>query len=518
MEIAIGRLRTQANRLDIASEMVRTGLFHADLTSDVHRRLDERADRFRRVADELSVRVDIVMTFQIDPGSIDSALVATAMNAGLESVDTLAELNHQIDTWNGTDNDPLLDDLVRRRNQLLSSQFGDSTIDPFIAQVADTNDLTYEQAELAVLSVEVENLTAEMDLLAGPGMDTDRWNELNSQRSEALDRLLTNDADLVAEVGYKLNRGTELFTAISDSVQAVYGDSSILDLQAAMEAHSVEGSFGLALFDLNDLHTAAVERFTGVDAELVNPFIAGHAQADDVAYNAIIEQLNADIQAGEREGDPFDLIPINGTIPNDATLLWNLSQQELFQELETALQGDRSDYDGKMSLDDLESIIENPGNFSTGAVAAATMLARDFELRRRIDVAGSHQFLDGLATGTHSIEGTDGIISQADVRQHVTNSVIFELLEPHASDLDLDNDDRITKAEFDAQLAAIDPDGNIAAAINYALSDGAFDDRDRRSNMEKVGDGLFTFGRLTTGIGGLDLIVVAAPISWQSAD
>lgn len=496
-ERALGVLRSQALDLDTIGQRVRTALFASDLSSPTVSRLTDRSDRFGRVADELGIRVDIIRQFEIDPGSVPLELAEAAGVQGLESIDTIAELNWKIDNWSGTDNDPIFDALVRERSRLIEDRFDTdgSAIDPLVAAVAEANNLSYEEADLAVIAFRIDELTTEMQAVNNP-WSTDQWRRLDAERDVLLARLLADDQAVADNVASALNDGIDLFDAIGPAVQAVYGESSIAELQEAMGRHGADGSFGVALFDLADLHSEAVEAFTGVPSEEVNPMIAALAQSDGLAYNALVDQFNDAIDRGDVEGETVSYIEINGTIPNDATLVWNLSQRQLFEEIETSRQGDRSQFDGKMSAADLRTIVDNPADFSDGVVAAAQMLLADDELRGRIDTAGSRQFLDGLANGTHSFEGTDGIISFADVEQHITNSLIYDLLSPEADAIDLDGDGSITESEFQARLAAVDPDGSVAAAIEYALSDEAFSDRDQRSTWQKIGDGVSTINSL----------------------
>lgn len=488
-------LRSQADIVDQCATTARTALALADLRSPVLLSLSERADHFRQVAIELEERSLIVAQHTIDPGSVDPALLAAATTVGLDSINTIAELSSWIATWNGTDNDPLLDAMVNERRNLISTLFGGEATDAFVAAVAQTNGLSYAEAQFVISLHRVEELTAQMAEQTGPRHDG-HWGWLSAERQALLNELLEDDQLLVNAVEAELGRGSDLLEAITPAVDAVYGSVPIVDLQDALARHGAKDSFGLALPDIAGLHMNAVEDFTGVQYDLVNPMVAGIAETEGHAYNALVEQYNTAIDAGELTGGRLAPIELNGTIPNDATLLWNLSQESLFEEMETARQGDRSRYDGKMSAEDLHAIVSSPATFSPAAVATAKMLLANDSLRGQIDTAGSHQFLDGLTDGTHSFRNTDGTISFGDVEQQITNSLVFGLLEQDIDQLDADADGAITKAEFEARLVAVDPSGGVAAAIEYALSDGAYSDRDQRSTLEKISEGLSTINSL----------------------
>ncbi len=112
-------LRRQSTVLDDAHRSVRTALGIADLVdSSILRRLADRSERFQMIADELDGRAQMVRDFALGFPSPAAAEAARArITSGLDSFDTIDELTEKVDNWAGSDNDPLLDDLVYRLHQ-----------------------------------------------------------------------------------------------------------------------------------------------------------------------------------------------------------------------------------------------------------------------------------------------------------------------------------------------------------------------------------------------------------------
>ena len=116
------------------------------MDSGLLRELVDRAERFQIIADELDGRAQLVRDFALGfPSPVAAETARAKITSGLDSFDTIDELTEKVDNWAGSDNDPLLDDLVYRLHQ---AQADDES---YRAQWAEwaAGLVTLEEADLA---------------------------------------------------------------------------------------------------------------------------------------------------------------------------------------------------------------------------------------------------------------------------------------------------------------------------------------------------------------------------------
>lgn len=115
-------LDSQALLLEAAVDTARTALAIGDLTSPVLTRLTSRSEDLRTIAIELRSRAEQIENIPagLAPHITELAL-RTLVSRGLESICTIAELDHKIDNWHGSDNDSILDSLIKQRSDLIET-------------------------------------------------------------------------------------------------------------------------------------------------------------------------------------------------------------------------------------------------------------------------------------------------------------------------------------------------------------------------------------------------------------
>ncbi len=488
-------MKWSAEEIDDIAADVSAAMSLAGLESLVPVRLGTQASELERVSQELFSRVGIARSYVLSPAGQLPDSAKALLNADIDPRVTVRDLSRQIQAWSGSQTDPSLRWLIAQRNRLVDDLFGPG-VSGIVTGVASEFGIGFEQAIVVVLLDQIGALTANIRQNGDPT----EVRALLADVEYLVDHLLGGDQALTAAIVVLLAAGDQdsgMLEVVDAAVRQVYGDESIVGLQEALGFHSSHG-YGWPLLSLAGLHEQAVEDFTGEPVEKVNASIAGIAQEEGLAYNTVVLIYNAAIESGEFAGEPLELLRLNDTIGNDATLLYNLAARDLFTELETAKQRNPGKYDGKLSISDLQEVVMSPAEFSVEAVAAARYLLDRPELFESLDTASNKAYLDGLDSGSMlgSIGNGDGVVSYADIGQAVTNSTVFNLLAPVADAIDSDGDGLHSQKEFELYLEGLAPGSGLAEVVSYVLGDEAFSDRDRRGLLEQVGDGLWELNSL----------------------
>ncbi len=251
-----------------------------------------------------------------------------------------------------------------------------------------------------------------------------------------------------------------------------------------------------------------VEAFTGADASLVNPMVAGMAQQMDLTYNEVVVMLRAQATANMGDGPgsepPFSqtiatlaLLDVAVASPGEAAAL--LSDHDLFSELDTALSGNRPTGDGKLALSDVESVLAQPERFSRRAVRVAEYLADNPDRFAVLETTNEGTFLRGLAEGKPHVSGLDGLLSYADVTQYAANQWLFDTLRTDLEALTADNGQLLGRDVFAARLDDLDVPNDVRAALHYAIDNGLADGGDERPRWQQLGGSWWRISTLLPG-------------------
>ncbi len=149
---------------------------------------------------------------------------------------------------------------------------------------------------------------------------------------------------------------------------------------------------------------------------------------------------------------------------------------------------------GKVSIAELEHIVENECRFSDGQVVAAAALLANPELITRLDTAADNDEILGPERFGATRPG-DGVISLEDLEAFMYKAQLTHILAPHADEIDVAADPRAvvdgihSRADVEAFLAEIDTNGTPAAAtaaLTAALDNGWFDQNWFQEHREEV--------------------------------
>lgn len=425
----------------------------------------------------------------------------------------LAELNTAIENWNGTDNDPRLDEMLRERRELVAL-LGDGAevweVDPKLVAIAAMNLVSYEEADFAVTTSSIDDLTANIDGWTGHPNDPN-YNVMLVELGEQIDRLAEGNPELAAQIRGRVNAGIPASDALFDSAVEVFGDSSLTALMDQINERNADPeTFDPIAMAMHTALLANVEDFTDADAAEVNWGIAAMAQENDLTYNGAVAMLNHQIASGNSEfppdTEPFEFL--DGPIGSGQEAAFRmLANREAFDEIEHA-NGGWLGPDGKMSNGDWEKVLANPGDFSADAVAIATFFSANPDAWRQFDTARDGVALSGLANGEYGVSNGDDTTSWADVEQYVTNIALFDALsaemEINSGFLqDLDGDGHLDTDEFEAALNLLESDNpnyaGLQEALQFAIDTDLMDLPDNRSFVGKIGDGAYTISSLMPG-------------------
>ena len=222
--------------------------------------------------------------------------------------------------------------------------------------------------------------------------------------------------------------------------------------------------------------------------------------------------INLDMAAEDSEwppgSAPFAYLDVPVTSAQEAAYLFLADEEGLFRAMETAHQGDLDRWDGKLSTDDWQAVLDDPGAFDHRAVAIARFFRNNPDEWLAIDTARDGAALQHLAEGRYGLGDGDGIGSFADVQQYLTNRQLFDTLvdELDRTDsvlVDLDGDGRFDEDEFGAALERLEashPDyQGLTQAVEHVLEADLLALPDDRAWYEQVGDGLYRISSLVPG-------------------
>ena len=399
----------------------------------------------------------------------------------------------------------------------------DEGLHPEVVDVAIDNDVPYPDAEWAVLGNSIEQLQTAIDDWDENPIPGVELHEVFEERNKLVDRLTKGDQKLAGSVRVALHDGVPIDEAIGLAATETYGDAPIGEIMQAQEPFvDSEGNPYVFAFELQGVLIDQTETFTGVDiqehgesershrvgVEDVDFGIAAEAERQGISYNHMVTLLQMSDPADLPEG--FD-VPLLLDVPvrDDAEAAARLAVEDYtdgdaFTEIETALEGNVEARDGKFSTADIEAVLADPDNFSAEAVALATFLDENPEVRRHMDVASEGRFLEDLDEGRYDPAGDgDGTVSRADVAQYQVNVATFEALNTAREQGLLgvpERDGQYTTAQL-AELRESLPDPGekgpssedeyLAAVIDQTIENNWLDNRD---NKTKVANSLATIG------------------------
>ncbi len=466
-------LRTQATAADESASRIADALALADLTSGVSNRLVARAEDWRTAAATLENRAILGDDFTLD------------LTAGLGPISSGSIL-------------------ARERAEQRAREAA-------VAAFAEAHGLSLDEAQFVVDCFLIDDLTAAIN--AWSGSDNDPiFDDLVAQRRDLIAAMIgePSDADLEYAFVALINSGVPAIEAAFGAAEAAFSDASIAELATKLEERMANADPGeAAAFDpfvigLATLHAQRIEDFTGVDALDVHPGVAAMAQELGITYNEGVALFNAEFADGGP--DSLEALPfIDSVIATEGEVAVLLSDETLFREIETANQvvsgdGDIDDFDGRLSLTDIQKVLDNPHLFSAQAVAIAAFLDASPEVVDRFDTARNGDFLRTVGEGEYHVGDTDGIVSYADVLAMSSNRWVFDTLSNLGADdrarLDGDADGVFSEDEFRSFIETVEEPG-LRAALEYAISSGL--DTDDRGLLETVWDSSWEISSLLPG-------------------
>ena len=403
-------------------------------------KLEDALELVGLTAEQAEIAEDMIN----DGVSFNNAAVAAQAEDPETMLDALrlAELNAAIGNWSGSDNDPILDQLLRERRELLERLADrDPTardVDPEILAITAQHDLSYGEALVAVTINNIDALTAQIDNWSGSDND-ERLDEMIRLRDEQIAILAEGDPELAVLFRAGLFDGRTASEALShiDVVSSI-AESSELSLDEAEQLWAelapqigdlVEQGFSPE--DATNAVFAANDR--GLDIDAIAEFATdeGIGLLDAFGAHARADHLSMTIA----EVDAFD----------------GLNQH--FPTFDNAKGGDT---DGKVSLDDLQFVVDNPDRFDSAAVAAANALLASPVLLSRLDTGRDNNNVLNGGERFGDDEFDDRKISLDDISNFQWKQDINALVGTHFDEIDVVNggeqDDFLSKADFQTFL------------------------------------------------------------------
>ena len=360
--------------------------------------------------------------------------------AALEAM-RLAELNDAIENWNGTDNDPILDQLLRERRELLE-QLADKDptaldVDPQILALAAQYGVPYGEAMYAVTVNNIDALTEQIDNWSGSD-NAERLDELIRLRDEQIAILTEGDPELAIMFRSSLFDGMDANEASMALVEYIDHETridAIIEEQGVTRQHAetllaeIEAEFEVLLnqgLEGAELETAAMVLYTatmeGYDFDKINDV----AQTQGIDH---AEALNIVTNAARYGFTPAEFIAMQGF-------------QQHFEAFDTrprtgGVYGVTNTHsNGKVNIEDLEFVVANPDMFTDEQVTAAQNLLDQPQLLNRIDTA-SHADLFDNDNFFGSTTADDGTFSLADLNAFDNGQFAFAQLQQFENQIDV---------------------------------------------------------------------------------
>ena len=395
--------------------------------------------------------------------------------AALEAM-RLAELNDAIENWNGTDNDPILDQLLRERRELLEQLAErDPTaldVDPEIWALAAQYGVPYGEAMYAVTVNNIDALTDLIDNWSGTDND-ERLDELIRLRDEQIAILTEGDPELAIMFRSSLFDGMDANEASMALVEyidhetridAIIEEQGVTRLQAETLLAEIEAEFEALLnqgLEGAELETAAMVLYTatmeGYDFDKINDVAQtegiDHAEALNIVTNAARYGFTPAefiaMQGFQQHFEAFDARPRTGGVYGVTNTHSN----------------------GKVNIEDLEFVVANPYMFSSQQVTAAQNLLDQPQLLNRIDTA-SHADLFDNDQFFGSTTADDGTFSLADLNAFDNGQFAFAQLQQFENQIDIAHqggaiDGHLSKSDYEAFLR--NPPRELTAVETQAL-------------------------------------------------
>ena len=354
----------------------------------------------------------------------------------------LAELNEQIANWNGTDNDPILDQLLRDRRELLEHLADqDPTaidVDAEILAIAAQHNLSYGDA-LAVVTVNnIDALTGLIDNWSGSDND-ERLDELIDLRDEQIAILAQGDPEL-----------------------AVLFRAGLFDGRTASEAFS-HIHFVSSIAESGELSLDEAEQLWADLAPQIGDLVErGFSQEDatDAVFAAHGRGLDIDAIAEFATDEGIGLLDAFGAHARAGHLSMTTAEVDAFdglnQHFPTFDNAKGGDTDGKVSLDDLQFVVDNPDRFESAAVAAASALLASPGLLSRLDTGRDNNNVLNGGERFGDDEFDDRKISLDDIANFQWKQDINALVGTHFDEIDVVNggeqDNFLSKTDFQTCL------------------------------------------------------------------
>ena len=312
--------------------------------------------------------------------------------------------------------------------------------------VSEMPDWTWEQAQAWYLATDIEALAENRKNSTSLAEAERKQERLEDMVAEYIG---TDDPGAVAAVIAGLNNGESL-------TAAVQGAGVRMQEAAYVETiNQVALARDLSFDDAEDLW----EELQPQIAELVEQGYSP-AEATDAAFLAEEYDLDidevADFAAAENIGLSEALVAHARADHYGATITELNAYDGLNEHFPTFDNAKGGDPDGKVSLDDLQHVVDNPDQFSVLEVAAAAALLASPGLLSRLDTGKDNNDIlnDGDRFGDENFD--DRKISREDLENFEWKQGINALVGTHFDDIDVVNggeqDQFLSKADFETYL------------------------------------------------------------------
>ncbi len=453
----------------------------------------------------------------------------------------LGELNDAIANWNGTDNDALLDALLRERRELLE-EIGDrdpsaTDVDPDILELAALHGVSYAEAFYSVTTATIDELTNQIDSW-DRGDNALELDALIAERDAQIALLTEGDDDLSAMFLASLFAGktaneaaTDLLTFISEEtrIEAVMGDHDVsrehaeallAQIDAGFDVLAASGIEGAELETATHVLYWAVTEGHDFDeiTNLVETRGIDHETAAGIVANAEVYGLTGEeFLALKGFGEHFDTFD-NAQDPNAAagSFGYNASYMSTSDTVGT---------NGQVNIHNLRYVVDNPNQYSADEVSAAQALLDQPQLLARIDTA-SHTDLFPNDGGFGSTTADDQNYSIEDLINFENKQFAFAQLDDHRFDIDVAHqggavDGHLSKSDYQAFLDDNFDDLTAAEveALEIVIGGDLFDQTwwEENKNSLAMASALVAAGAFTAATGGFGGVVVAGLVGGTAA-
>ena len=477
---------------------------------------DEQAEIAKDLMDDGASFVDAVTAAQTD--NPESTLAAIK----------LAELNAEIENWNGTDNDPKLDALLSERRALINELTGKEPweVDEDFAVLAALNNISYEEALFSVTAANIDALSAKIANWSGSDNDP-ILDQLIRDRDEQIAILTEGDEELALHYRTSLADGLTASEAAMDLVahietqariDMVADEQGISESEAEALLAEIDTQFAQLVADGlegEELEAAAGVLYMATMAGFTFDDIKNIAENQGVDFETAA-QINANAEKYGMTADEF--VAMQGF-------------HEHFDTFDGAYQGaygkEHGGYtNGKVKISNLEYVVNNPDVYTPAQVAAAQALLNQPQLLNRIDTATENDNLFENEDFFGQTLADDHEYSRSDLAMFTSGQFAFAQLNPHQGDIDIAHqggaiDGHLSKSDYEAFLAdnldrlSNDEVEALETVINGNLYDQTW--LEENKNNLAMASALVAAGVFVVATGGTGSIVVAGLIGATAA-